>query len=75
MNGNGSTRVPVANFHQKCFFIQMENVVLVAAIVKTPQRQSAPHVQSLQHVVRTHLQSKSRMEFGEAYPKMIASLF
>jgi hypothetical protein len=53
----------------------MENEDLVAAIVKTPQKQFVHHVQSLQHVVRTHLQCKSRMEFGEAYQKMIASLF
>jgi hypothetical protein len=73
MNGNGSTKVLAASFRLRCFSIQMENVVRVAAIARTQQRQSVQHVQLLQHAVPTHLLSKSHTEFGEAYQKMIAS--
>jgi hypothetical protein len=50
----------------------MESADRAVAIVKIQQKPFVHHVQSLQHAVRTHLQYKSHMEFGEVFQKMIA---
>jgi hypothetical protein len=53
----------------------MENVAHAAATVKMQLRLSVHHAQSLLHAAHMLLQSKSHMESGAVFLKMIAQQF
>jgi hypothetical protein len=71
MNGNGNTRVPAGIFHQRCFSIQMGSAAHDVEIVRTLLKLCVHLAQQLQHAVHMPSQSKSLMEFGAAFQKMI----